>query len=397
LPQSASAINDGRVLAARLLDHVRRFVDAEVVPGAVVGVLHDGQTTFAAAGVPAVGAAQPLRVDAPVRISSNTKPLTAALTVALADDGVLDLHDPVERFVPELADRRVLRRLDGDASDTVPATREVTIDDLLTMRLGFGFVFESPCPVAERAAQAGLGLGPPDPSTPLTPDQWVTRFAEFPLLEQPGSVWRYDMAFAVLGVVLARAAGQPLDDLMRERLLEPLGMRATGFVAPPGQLPTCYAAGESGLTVFDEAANGRWTRRPAFPDARGGLVSTAADLLRFAEELLDTQGGVVEPRSATAMTSDHLSAEQRAHAPAQSFLRGAGWGYGLEVTSEEQLRAGAIRRYGWGGGLGTLWYTWPDHRCSVVLLTQVTPPSAPMFDAFIEAAESQVLSSLPHG
>lgn len=146
------------------------------------------------------------------------------------------------------------------------------------MRLGFGFVFEADCPVLGVAAQAGLGIGPPDPSVPLSPEEWIARFAELPLLEQPGTVWRYDLAYAVLGVVLARAGGRPLDELLRARLLDPLGMTDTAFVAPPGRLPPCYAAGDAGLVEFDPPGiDSRWARSPAFLDARGGLVSTATD------------------------------------------------------------------------------------------------------------------------
>jgi CubicO group peptidase (beta-lactamase class C family) len=384
--------HDRLVVAADLLGRVDAFIDAGDVPGAIVGVLRDGEMSLDVAGVRTVGTSSALTVDSPVRISSNTKPLVAALAMALLDDSVLTLGDPVERFVPELADRRVLRRIDGDPSDVVPAARSVTVEDLLTMRLGFGFVFESSCPAVAAADQAGLGMGPPDPSVPLTPDAWIARFAEFPLVEQPGTVWRYDFAFAVLGVLLARAARRPLDELMRERLLDPLGMHDTGFVAPPGRLPTCYAASESGLAVFDDAEDSRWTRRPAFPDARGGMVSTAADLLRFAAALLDEGAGVITPASVTAMTSDQLTAQQRQDPPASAFLNGAGWGYGVEVTAHDPAHSGGTARYGWGGGLGTLWYTWPERRCAAVLLTQVLPPSAPMFDAFIDGAEALLLS-----
>jgi CubicO group peptidase (beta-lactamase class C family) len=376
------------VLAADLLDPIRAHVDAGELPGAIVGLLRDGEVSFDAAGLRATGTSDELTADAQVRISSNTKPLVAALTMALVDDGLLALDDPVERFVPELADRRVLRRLDGDPSDTVAATRSLAIGDLLRMQLGFGFVFEQSCPAVEAAERAGLGFGPPDPSLPLTPDQWIARFAELPLLEQPGTTWRYELSYAVLGVLLARAAGRPLDELMRDRLLRPLGMHDTGFVAAAGRLPVCYARSGSQLVVFDDAAESRWTGRPAFPDARGGMVSSAADLLRFAAALLDDGAGVILPASVRAMTSDQLTAEQRRAPSARSFLDGSGWGYGVEVIAEDQIRDGRPMRYGWGGGLGTLWYTWPEHRTAAVLLTQVLPPSGPIFDAFIAHAEA---------
>ena len=130
------------------------------------------------------------------------------------------------------------------------------------MRLGFGFVFDGDCPALGVAAEVGLGIGPPDPSVPLTPDAWIARFAELPLLEQPGTVWRYDLSYGVLGVVLARAGGRPLEELLREQLLDPLGMADTSFVAPPGRLPPCCAVHELGSLLFDGADDSRWAVAP---------------------------------------------------------------------------------------------------------------------------------------
>ena len=276
----------------------------------------------------------------------------------------------------------MLRQLDGPVDDTVPATRSVTVEDLLTMRSGFGFVFESDCPVVEEAAAAGLGLGPPDPSSPLGVEEWVARFAELPLLEQPGTVWRYELSYAVLGVVLARATGQPLDVLMRERLFDPLGMNSTGFVAPGESMVPAFAQSPDGLIVFDGSIDSRWATPPSFPDARGGLVSTTRDMLRFASMLLDDGGGLLSPTSVEAMTTDKLTDGQRSGPSAQTFLNGGGWGYGMGVDEGQ-----AGRRYGWGGGLGTLWYSWPDYHAVAVLVTQVLPPSVAVFDCFTGAAE----------
>lgn len=374
------------MIADRVLDGIRAIVDAGPVPGAVVGILRRGELSFAATGTTTVGGDTPIAVDALMRISSNTKPLMAALTLTLAEHAALALDDPVERFVPELAGQRVLRRLEAPLSDTVPAARSATVEDLLTMRLGFGFVFEVPCPAVRAASEAGLGIGPPDPSVPLTPPAWIARFARLPLLEQPGTVWRYDLSYAVLGVLLARAGGRPLDVLLRDRLLGPLGMTDTAFVAPPGRLPPCYATAESGVTVFDGAMHSRWSRPPAFPDARGGLVSTAADLLRFAQALLDGGGGVISPAAVIAMTTDHLTAGQRRGESAQAFLDGAGWGYGVQVSTADNSPE-PVRRYGWGGGLGTLWYSWPDHDAAAVLLTQLQPPAPDLVAGFLDAAQ----------
>lgn len=374
--------------ARQVMEAIRPYVDRGDVPGAVVGVCRDGEVSLDAAGATALDGGTPLSVDTLMRVSSNTKPMAAALTLVLAEDGVLALDDPVERFVPELAGHRVLRRLDASLEDTVPAERPATVEDLLTMRLGFGFVFEGDCPVLGLAAEAQLGIGPPDPSVPLTPDTWIARFAELPLLEQPGTVWRYDLAYGVLGVVLARAGGRPLEELLRERVLDPLGMAETDFVAPPGRLPPCYAIGESGLVMFDDASNSRWATAPSFPDARGGLVSTAADLLRFASALLNGGNGVVTADAVTAMTTDHLTPQQRRSPSALAFLGGSGWGYGVQVLTAENDASVRMPRYGWGGGLGTLWYSWPDQRTAAVLLTQVLPPSRELISAFTSGVET---------
>jgi CubicO group peptidase (beta-lactamase class C family) len=374
-----------RVRTERLIAAIRPFVETGVVPGAVVGLRERGEATVGALGTTAPDGDDPLLVDAQVRISSNTKPVVAALTLLLAQDGVVGIDDPVERFLPELAGRRVLRRLDGPLDETEPARRPVTVEDLLTMRLGFGWVFESECPAVDRATELELGFGPPDPRALPPPDEWIARFAKLPLLEQPGSVWRYELAFAVLGVLIARASGRPLEVTLKDRLLTPLGMTDTAFVADPERLVPAFVRRQDGLMPFDGVASSRWASPPRFADARGGLVSTAADLLRFAGMLLDEGGGLLTPASVIAMTGDRLTPEQRAGPSAATFLDSGGWGYGVGVVERS-----AGRRYGWGGGLGTLWYSWPEHDLAAVLITQVLPPSVEVFGAFTTAVESSL-------
>jgi CubicO group peptidase (beta-lactamase class C family) len=373
------------VRTERLIAAIRPFVEAGVVPAVVVGLRHRRELSVDAVGVTAPGGKDSLLIDAQVRISSNTKPILAALTLLLAQDGVLGLDDPVERFLPELADRRVLRRLDGPVDETGPVRRSITVEDLLTMRMGFGWVFEIECPAVDRAKELGLGFGPPDPPALPPPSEWMARLATLPLLEQPGSVWRYELAFAVLGVLVARAAGRPLDVTLTDRLFIPLGMTDTAFVADPERLVPAFVRDQNGLVPFDGVADSRWASPPRFPDGRGGLVSTARDLLRFAGMLLDGGGGLLSPAAVVAMTTDQLTPEQRAGPSAATFLDSGGWGYGVGVTDSS-----AGRRYGWGGGLGTLWYSWPEHDLAAVLITQVLPPSVEMFEAFTAAVESNL-------
>ncbi|GAB3552829.1 serine hydrolase [Arthrobacter tumbae] len=376
------------MMAGTVLGAISQYV-GDGVPGAIVGVLDGGGMSIEATGCTEPSGVTPMAADSLMRISSNTKPMVAAVTLLLAADGLFALDEPVDRFLPELADRRVLRRLDSPLNDTVPAARPITVEDLLTMRLGFGFVFESECPALRAAADADLGIGPPDPAVSLTPDEWIKRFAELPLLEQPGTVWRYELAYAVLGVLLARATALPLEVLLRRRLFNPLGMHDTAFIAQPKRLPPAFVADSSGLSLFDTAPDSRWERRPAFPDARNGLVSTATDLLRFAGALLRKgDEGVLSRDIIEAMTTDRLSAEQRTGPSAQIFLDGGGWGYGLQITGPGYDPAVRAPRYGWGGGLGTLWYSWPEQETAAVLLTQVLPPSPELIRAFTNGIEN---------
>lgn len=374
----------------QIVDAVRPHVETGVVPGAVVGILDGGRESVAAIGATESDRSTPLAATTVMRISSNTKPLIAALALVLVEEGVLDLTDAVEKYLPELADRRVLRRPGADLDDTVPAQRSITVEDLLTMRMGFGHVLDGSSPAVDAAVAAGLGFGPPDPTGPPPPDEWIARFAALPLLDQPGTTWRYELSFAVLGVLLARATATPLDVLLRERLLNPLGLSHTAFQASAEALPSSYRRDDGRLVVFDSAGpDSRWTVAPAFPDARGGLVSTAWDLLRFAGVLLAGGAPLLSAPSVRAMTTDALTPAQRAAPSAAPFLNDGGWGYGVGVAETP-----CGRRYGWAGGLGTLWWSWPQQDTAAVLLTQVMPPVPAVFEAFTTTIES-VLASRP--
>jgi CubicO group peptidase (beta-lactamase class C family) len=176
----------------RLHDRLAAQVERRTVSGLVALVARGADVHVEVLGTPAVDDPAPLRRDAIFRIASLTKPIAAAGAMALVDDGVLTLDDPVERYLPELADRRVLRRLEGPLDDTVPAERSITVEDLLTFRLGFGSIMAPPGTYPIQSAEEELGLrtlGPPWPPPPLTSDEWIARFATLPLLHQPGAGW----------------------------------------------------------------------------------------------------------------------------------------------------------------------------------------------------------------
>jgi CubicO group peptidase (beta-lactamase class C family) len=352
----------------RLEEIVETAVARGDAPGVVAAVGRGGEGYVAAAGVMAVGG-PPMRPDTLFRIASITKPVTAAVVLSLAEDGLVGLEEPVDRLLPELADRRVLRRPDGPLTDTIEAERAVTTRDLLTFTWGFGmqgamFTAPEPWPIVSAVAERELSsFGPPQPDTTPEPDTFMARLGELPLLAQPGERWLYSAGSQVLGVLAARAAGAPFEDVMRERVLAPLGMDDTAFYAKDtSRLATSYGNVNGELTVRDRP-DGQWSRPPRFPDGAAGLVSTAEDLLRFGRMLLLPGGNPVLTAGTVAeMTSDQLTPAQQARVwPGFSFLGDRGWGYGVSVTEWG---------YSWEGGSGTAWANVPDQDLTVVVLTQ---------------------------
>ena len=352
---------------ARIDDIVEKAVATGQAPGVVVGVARGSDVHVATAGVMAVGGA-PIRRDTLFRISSITKPMTAAVVLSQIYDGLLDLDEAVEELLPELADRRVLRRPDGPLDDTVPAQRPITVRDLLTFTWGFGmqgamFMAPEPWPIVTAAGERGLATftGPQPDATP-DPDTWMARLGELPLLAQPGERWLYQSGSQVLGVLAARAAGAPFADVMRERLLGPLGMNDTGFhTTDTDRLATAYENRDGDLVATDPP-EGQWSRPPRFADGGAGLVSSVDDLLAFGRMLIRGGSPVLTAATVAEMTRDQLSGDQRANVwPGFSFLDDRSWGYGVSIREDG---------YGWEGGSGTAWTNLPSQDLTVVVLTQ---------------------------
>ncbi len=371
-----------RTRLARMHDVMAGYVERGDVPGLVTLVSRRGEVHVDAIGVRTIGDSAPMQRDMIFRISSMTKPIIAAATMILVEECKLRLDDPVARWLPELADRKVLKRLDGPLDDTVPAKRPITVRDLLTFRMGFGQMMASPVayPILKAANEQQIGMGPPSPSTMPTPDEWMRRLGSLPLMYQPGERWMYNTGSDVLGVLIARVSGQPLQTFLRERLFEPLGMRDTGFSVPEDsldRLATSYwtdsASGQ--FVVYDEARGGQWSRPPAFPSGAGGLVSTIDDYLAFGQMMLN-QGKYDNERilsrlSVEAMTTDQLTPEQKAvSGPFPGFFDSLGWGFGVSVVTRRDDIAAVPGRYGWDGGLGTSWYSDPREEMVIILMTQ---------------------------
>jgi CubicO group peptidase (beta-lactamase class C family) len=375
----------------RMHDVMAGYVERGEVPGIVTLVSRRGEVHVDAIGMQAIAGLDPMRRDTIFRISSMTKPITAAATMILVEECKVRLDEPVDRLLPELAGSKVLKRLDGPLQDTVPANRPITVRDLLTFRMGFGQMMAPPdaYPILKAASELQIGMGPPAPSELPAPDEWIRRLGTLPLMRQPGEMWMYNTGSDVLGVLIARASGQPLETFFRERIFEPLGMKDTSFSVPATKLDrlvTSYWTNfETGaLELYDEATGGQWSRPPAFPSGAGGLVSTIDDYLAFGQMMLN-QGKHGNERllsrlSVETMTTDQLTPEQKAVSGlVPGYFDSHGWGFGVSVVTRRDDVAAVPGRFGWDGGLGTSWYSDPREDMVTILMTQRawTSPSPP--------------------
>lgn len=373
----------------RLHEVMAGYVERGTVPGLVAAISRKGETHVEAIGKTALGGSEPMQRDTIFRTASVTKPITAAAAMILVEECKLRLDDPVDPLLPELADRRVLRQIDALVDDTVAANRPVTVRDLLAFTSGYGLPLVPPgtYPIQQAIDELGIvGFGPPDQSTPHTPDEWIERLGTLPLMHQPGEQWMYNTGSYILGVLIARASGQPLETFLRERIFEPLGMKDTGFSLPPEKIDRLAAAYwtdfETGdLDLYDAPEDSAWASPPAFPDGGAGLVSTVDDLLAFGQVLLNkgTYRGqrILSRPSVELMTMDHLTPEQRAASSGLEFMLGnRGWGFGVSVFNRRQDIASTPGKFGWDGGSGTSWYVDPAEELITVLLTQASFTSA---------------------
>jgi CubicO group peptidase (beta-lactamase class C family) len=290
----------------------------------------------------------------------------------------LRLDDPVDRWLPELADRKVLRAIDAPLDDTVPAKRAITLRDLLTFRSGHGMlmVFPDRYPIQKAIAEAGFAPGPVFPSFP--PDELMRRYGSLPLLYQPGECWLYNAGTEILSVLIARVAGMAFGEFLRQRIFAPLGMKDTAFHVPQAKrerFATAYMRDHATqqLKVFDDPVTGKFAEPPGFENGSAGLVSTADDFNAFAQMMLN--GGrlrgerILSRPSVELMTTDQITSEQKLGSGI-FFGDNRGWGMGMSVFGKRDDLCNTPGRFGWDGGYGTSWYSDPREQLTGILLTQ---------------------------
>lgn len=356
---------------------MRSYAEKGTMPGAVAVRGHaDESPEIVAVGSAAIDG-PPLQPDAIMRIQSMTKAITSASALRLAAQGRIGMDEGLERWLPELADRRVLTSPTAPLSDTVAAVRSMTLRHLLTNTSGYGMVMQD-SPLQRAMSENGTEAGA-EPVA-IGADEWLARLSELPLAFQPGEGWRYHHSFALLGILISRVTGRPTGDHLREDLTDPLGMVDTAFWAPAGKahrLPAAYRHDDAGLTETEPAGGGFYAGEPPFDVSHAELVSTAADYLAFLRMLI--HGGIAQtgPARGERMLPENLVAAMiRDQVPARAkaadsffspqFWEQMGWGYGvgIEIT---QPHSG---RYTWSGGQGTNFFVDPDGTVGI-LLTQV--------------------------
>jgi CubicO group peptidase (beta-lactamase class C family) len=317
-----------------------------------------------------------MRRDTIFRIASMTKAVTAVAAMILVEEAKLRLDDPVDPWLPELADRKVLRAIDSLLDDTVRAHRPITLRDLLTLRLGLGAIMAPPgfYPIQQAMADSGLAPGP-DPIA-FTPEEYMKRLGALPLAHQPGEKWLYHTGYDILAVLIARVASVPLEEFLNERIFAPLGMVDTAFHVPDAKLDrlaTCYRTDEAGqLAVYDMARGGLWSQSPAMPSE---LVSTIDDYLAFARMMLNSgrhgPTRILARPTVELMTTDRLTQALKDTSPFfPGFWDNCGWGFGVSVITHRNDISATPGCYGWAGGFGTTFIVDPQEEMVAIFMIQ---------------------------
>lgn len=376
LASGCAAISTGNGVSETRLKQLGAQVRDDVgqgrIPGAVILVARNGSPVYSEAiGVldPKNGA--PMRMDAIFRIYSMTKPVVSVGVMMLVEEGRLQLADPVSKYLPELKGLKVgVEKKDASGKpvlEEVPAQREMTVQDLMRHTSGLTYgVFGASLVKSEYNKAKVL-------SDDQTNAEMVAKLGKLPLAYQPGSTWEYSMSTDVLGALIERISGQMLDVFLAQRILGPLGMKDTGFWVEPSQqarIAEPFAVdpdSKAKVTLTDIHRPRRWL------SGGGGMVSTAADYLRFSQMLLN--GGaldgvrIVSRKSVEHMTSDHLGAVR-----GPAYLPGPGYGFGLgfavRTATGQSSVPGSPGEHNWGGFGGTAFWIDPQEKLIAIWMMQ---------------------------
>lgn len=365
---------------------IQSSIDAGELAGAAALVWRDNKVAqTACVGWRDMAAKLPVESDTLFRIASMTKPITSVAALMLLEEGRFTLDEPITRWAPEFSRMRVLRSTDGPVHETVPAERPITFEDLLTHRSGLTYGPFHTGPIAQAYDDALGG----DIDSHVTPDAWIAGLAALPLLDQPGTAFRYGHATDLLGLLIARMEDAPLGDVLQRRVFAPLGMKDTGFVVPRekhGRRAKPFGFDEAGRIIERAAGPGGsfMAERPddmAFVSGGQGLWSTLDDYLAFARMFAGdgSMDGVrlLRPETRALMTTNRLTETQRATSDVGGmplFAAGHGFGLGVAAVMEPEkamstVCGGGVGAVGWPGGFGGWWQADPNDGSVLIFLT----------------------------
>ncbi len=361
---------------ATLTPVLKSYVDSRQLAGSVALVARRGKLVYYEAfGQQDREARSPMHTDSIFRIASQSKAIVTTAAMILVEQGKLGLNDPVARYIPEFGQATVAVPKDGGGYDVVKVKRPITVRDLMTHTSGLSY---GTGPAADAWQKAGItGYYFADRNEPI--GATVARMASLPLDAQPGEKWIYGYSIDVLGAVVEKASGKPLDELVRASILVPLGMTDTAFYLPKdkrGRLTAVYA--RNGNAPITRAPNEGAAGQGAYVDGPrksfsggAGLLSTAGDYARFLEMMLEDGQldgtRLLSRKTVELMTTDHLHGIP--------FNLGQGFGLGFSVVKDVGARGepGSVGEFGWGGAYHSTYWVDPVEKLVVVYLTQLNP------------------------
>ncbi|MCC7267105.1 MAG: beta-lactamase family protein [Caulobacteraceae bacterium] len=363
-----------------------RYIAPGRLPGAQLLIARRGEIAHELlVGHKDVERGEPVESDTIFRIYSMTKPITSVAIMMLVEEGLVALDDPVAKFIPEWANLGVFVAGGPQLFQTRPVERPMQVVDLLrhTSGLTYGFQNRGNLDAAYRRAAIA------DHPGTRTLAETMTELARMPLEFSPGEAWNYSISTDVLGYLVEAISGQPFAAFLKDRLFDPLGMGDTGFFVPPekaARFAACYDTTPSQkLSLQDDPQTSAYLKPPVFYSGGGGLVSTAADYMKFAGMLLTGEANghrFLSPSTIRLMTSNHLPDGQDLTELSRSLFSestnaGVGFGLGFAVTFDpvKAMLPSSPGEFYWGGAASTAFWVDPVEEVTVVFMTQLLPSS----------------------
>lgn len=358
---------------------MQAYVDQKKLPGVITLVSRRGKVVhFERFGLMDIEANKPMQADTIFRIYSMTKPITCVAMMMLYEEGRFQLDDPISKFIPAFADVKVFGKTNDGKIKLSDLEREITIRDLMTHTSGLTYGSFEASPVAAMYQEAGLF------NRARTLQENVQELVKLPLVNQPGTVWRYSVSTDVLGHLVELIADMPFDAFLEQRIFAPLHMTDSGFYVPKEKIDrfaALYSPADNGrLELTDPPATGEYSKPPSLFSGGGGLVSTTTDYLQFAQMVLN--GGELDGtrllgrKTIEFMTTNHIPDQlmplQIAH---DWVLHGYGYGLGFGVimnVAQSQV-LGSSNISGWGGAASTHFWIDPKEELLGIIMTQLSP------------------------